>query len=101
MSQRLAERAARALAPKLGRRSFLTKSAVVGSALAATPAKYILEPGTAYAAVCSCSGSTCDCGAACCDGYTEFYVVLGSFRLRAPLVPPVNDLLASLRIAPA
>jgi len=29
------------------------------------------------------------------------YVVLGSFRLRAPLVPPVNDLFASLRIAPA
>jgi hypothetical protein len=26
------------------------------------------------------------------------YVVLGSFRLRAPLVPPVNRLLASVRI---
>jgi hypothetical protein len=71
VTQRLAERAARALAPRLGRRSFLTKSAIVGSALAAAPAKYILEPGTAYAAVCSCAGSRCDCGAACCDGYTE------------------------------
>ncbi|HKA83228.1 MAG TPA: hypothetical protein VKD21_05165 [Acidimicrobiales bacterium] len=72
MTQRLAERAARALSPRVGRRSFLTKSAIVGSALAAAPAKYILEPGTAYAAVCSCAGSRCDCGSACCDGYTEF-----------------------------
>jgi hypothetical protein len=84
MSQRLAERAARALAPKLGRRSFLTKSAVVGSALAATPAKYILEPGTAYAAVCSCSGSTCDCGAACCDGYTEFCCAISGLNRCPP-----------------
>ncbi len=29
------------------------------------------------------------------------YVVLGSFRLRAPLVPVVNDLLAGLQIEPA
>jgi hypothetical protein len=29
------------------------------------------------------------------------YVVLGSFRLRAPLVPPVNRLMASVRIDPA
>jgi hypothetical protein len=29
------------------------------------------------------------------------YVVLGSFRLRGPLVPPVNSVLASVRIDPA
>jgi hypothetical protein len=72
MSQRLAERAARALAPRLGRRSFLARSAMAGTALAATPASYILRPGSAYAAVCNCSGSACNCAAACCDGYTEF-----------------------------
>ncbi|HEX5945990.1 MAG TPA: hypothetical protein VFY82_06915 [Acidimicrobiales bacterium] len=72
MTQRLAERAARALGPKVGRRGFLTRSAMVGTALAATPANYILRPGSAYAAVCNCSGSRCDCGAQCCDGYTEF-----------------------------
>ena len=34
------------------RRSFLVKSAVVGSALAVNPLRYLLRPGTAYAAVC-------------------------------------------------
>ena len=76
MTQRLAERAARALAPRVGRRSFLTRSAMVGTALAATPTNYVLRPGSAYAAVCNCSGSTCDCGAQCCDGYTEFCCTL-------------------------
>ena len=33
-------------------------------------------PGSAYAAVCSCSGSSCDCGSRCCDGYTEFCCTL-------------------------
>jgi hypothetical protein len=72
VSQRLAERAARALGPRLDRRGFLARSALVGTALTAAPSTYVLKPGTAYAAVCNCSGSSCDCGAACCDGYTEF-----------------------------
>jgi hypothetical protein len=47
------------------RRSFLVKSAVVGSALAANPLQYLLRPGTAYAAVC---GPAADCG----SGWTVF-----------------------------
>ncbi|MGQ0833292.1 MAG: hypothetical protein ACT4OV_16625 [Microthrixaceae bacterium] len=72
MSPRLVDRTARLLSRRVDRRSFLTRSAVVGSALAAAPAAYALRPTTAYAAICSCSGSSCDCGSLCCDGYTEF-----------------------------
>ena len=56
----------------MGRRSFLARTAVVGSALATAPLNWALRPMSAYAAVCACSGSSCDCGSLCCDGYTEF-----------------------------
>ena len=72
MSRRLAERASDALGRHVGRRGFLAGSAVVGSALVSAPVQFALRPGTAHAAVCSCSGSTCACGSLCCDGYTEF-----------------------------
>lgn len=45
---------------------------MVGSALVTTPVQFALRPGTAHAAICSCSGSACACGSLCCDGYTEF-----------------------------
>ena len=64
--------ASRGLAGRIDRRGFLARSAVVGSALAVAPADYLLRPTTAYAAVCSCVGQSCGCGALCCDGYTEF-----------------------------
>jgi hypothetical protein len=64
------------LARHSDRRGFLRRSALVGTALAAAPTAYALRPGSAYAAVCSCSGSSCDCGARCCDGYTEFCCTL-------------------------
>jgi hypothetical protein len=47
------------------RRSFLVKTAVVGSALATNPLRYVLKPGTAYANVC---GPEADCG----SGWTVF-----------------------------
>jgi hypothetical protein len=72
VSSWLVERTSNSLAARTSRRGFLARSAVVGSALAAAPVRYVLRPGTAYAAVCGCSGSTCDCSALCCDGYTEF-----------------------------
>ena len=72
MSRRLAERASGALGRRVGRRGFLAGSAVVGSALVTTPVQFALRPGTAHAAICSCSGSSCTCGSLCCDGYTEF-----------------------------
>jgi hypothetical protein len=50
------------------RRSFIVRSAVVGSALAVNPFRYIFKPGTAYAAAC---GPAADCGsgwtAMCCS----------------------------------
>lgn len=65
-------RLSEALARRTSRRGFLAKVAVAGSAVAVSPARFALRPGSAFAAVCSCSGSTCGCGSACCDGYTEF-----------------------------
>ncbi len=65
-----------ALASRFSRRGFFARSAVVGSAIAANPLTYALTPTDAYAAVCSCSGSNCECGSTCCDGYTEFCCTL-------------------------
>jgi hypothetical protein len=75
-AERLVQSAGAALANRTSRRGFLSKSALVGSALAISPASYVLRPGTAYAAICNCNGSACDCGAQCCDGYTEFCCTL-------------------------
>ena len=77
MSRWLQEKATNLLAGKTGRRSFMVKSAVVGSALAANPLEYVLKPGTAYAAICNCGNLGCDCGGACCDGWTEFCCTIG------------------------
>jgi hypothetical protein len=52
MSTRLVDRAASFLEKRTSRRSFLMRSAVVGSAVVAAPAAYVLKPGTAYGAVC-------------------------------------------------
>ncbi len=60
------------LGRRFGRRGFFARSAVVGSAIAVNPVTYALKPTTAYAAICSCNGSNCECGSLCCDGYTEF-----------------------------
>jgi hypothetical protein len=73
MSQWLVEKASNLLRARSSRRDFLTAAAVAGSALAVAPARYILEPGTAYAAICGCLGQDCECGTLCCaDGYAEF-----------------------------
>ncbi len=58
------------------RRGFLTKTALVGTALAVAPVSYVLRPQTAYATICSCNGSSCNCTDLCCDGYTEFCCTL-------------------------
>ncbi|MDQ1428678.1 MAG: hypothetical protein QOK39_2154 [Acidimicrobiaceae bacterium] len=71
----LVERLSLGLA-RTDRRGFLTRAAVVGSALAVNPVEYVLKPMSALAAVCSCVGSGCSCGSACCDGYTEFCCTL-------------------------
>ena len=73
MSQWMVEKASNLLRARSSRRDFLTAAAVAGSALAVAPVRYILEPGTAYAAICGCLGQDCECGTLCCaDGYAEF-----------------------------
>ncbi|MDQ3681090.1 MAG: hypothetical protein M3378_11245 [Actinomycetota bacterium] len=72
MSQWLAEQTSSILESRSSRRGFLVRTAVVGSALTVSPLRYLLRPGTAYAAVCRCANQSCTCGSACCDGYTEF-----------------------------
>jgi uncharacterized protein with LGFP repeats len=65
VSQRLVDRAAGFLAARSTRRGFLARTAVVGSALAVSPAAFVLRPVTAYAAVCGP-------GADCASGWTAF-----------------------------
>ena len=76
MPRSVLTRASEAVANRLDRRSFLARSAVVGSALVTAPTDLLLRPTSAYAAVCSCLGQSCTCGSLCCDGYTEFCCAL-------------------------
>jgi hypothetical protein len=66
------DRVAGVLERHTGRRGFLRRSALVGSALASNPGHLLLRPVSAYQAICTCSGQGCACGSRCCDGYTEF-----------------------------
>lgn len=67
MSTRLVDASTSFVATRLDRRSFLVRMAVGGSALTVAPLRYVLRPGTAYAAVCG-PDATCDAGytAMCC-----------------------------------
>jgi len=68
------ERASMFLERRLSRRSFINRSAFVGSAVVAgSGVDLMLKPGTAYGSLCNCAGSdVCDCGSTCCSGYSEF-----------------------------
>lgn len=72
MSRTIVRRATEYLGRDVSRRGFLRRLTFGATALSVAPLTYLLKPGTAYAAICSCSGSSCDCSAMCCDGYTEF-----------------------------
>lgn len=62
-SQRLVDRITGSLTQRTSsRRSFLTRTAIVGSALATGPVQFLLKPGTAYGYVCG----------TCSDGWTAF-----------------------------
>ena len=76
VATRITDAAAGVLGRRLGRRSLLRRAAVAGSALSVAPLKFALQPGSAYAAICGCANQNCDCGSACCDGYTEFCCTL-------------------------
>jgi hypothetical protein len=65
----LLEHVCRSLERRTSRSGFLVRSALVGSALAVAPLRYLLRPLTAYAAIVRPS----DCaGGLCTDGWTEF-----------------------------
>ena len=73
MSTTVVERASAFLGSRLSRRSFINRSAMVGSAVAVgSGVDLLLKPGTAYAAVCTCANTTCGCGTTCCAGFSEF-----------------------------
>jgi hypothetical protein len=76
MSSWLVERGTALLDRRASRRGFLTRAALVGAAVMVAPLRYVLRPGSAYAAICSCNGSSCNCTDLCCDGYTEFCCTL-------------------------
>jgi hypothetical protein len=76
LATRVTETAARLLERRLGRRSFISRATLAGSAMTVAPVGYLLRPVSAYAAICGCANQDCDCGQACCDGYTEFCCTL-------------------------
>jgi hypothetical protein len=85
VSQWLVEKASTLLRTRSNRRDFLTTAAVVGSALTVAPKKYVLEPVSAYTAVCACLGQDCPCGSLCCaDGYHEFCCTINKGQNTCP-----------------
>ncbi len=74
VAERVVARTAGFLSGASSRRSFLAKTAVVGSALAVNPFDYILKPGTAYGAVCG----------TCSDGWTAFCCTVNQGRNSCP-----------------
>jgi hypothetical protein len=73
VSSTLADRASSVLDSLISRRSFITRSAFVGSAIAiGAGLDLALRPITAYGAICSCGNTGCDCGSTCCAGFSEF-----------------------------
>jgi hypothetical protein len=78
MSERVVERVSRQFGKNSSRRSFLAKSAVVGSALAVNPLQYVLKPGSAYAAI------GCGPAADCASGWTVFCCSVNAGRNTCP-----------------
>jgi hypothetical protein len=69
----LVDRASTFLDSKLSRRSFVNRSAFVGSAIAVgSGVDLVLRPGTAYGYICECGDANCGCGSTCCSGFSEF-----------------------------
>jgi len=69
----LVERAAGFLETRVSRRNFINRSAYAGSAVAiGAGLDLALRPGTAYGAICTCVGTSCNCGSKCCAGFSEF-----------------------------
>ena len=80
MTQRLTEGAAGLLARRTSRRSVLSRAALAASALTVAPLRYLLRPGTAWAAI---SPSDCSSGL-CTDGWTAFCCEINRGRNTCP-----------------
>lgn len=74
LSQRIVNRASAIFSGKSSRRSFLTRTAMVGSALAVGPIDFLLKPGTAYGYLCG----------TCSDGWTAFCCTIMNGRNVCP-----------------
>lgn len=74
IAERVVARTAGLLGGTSSRRRFLTRTAVVGSALAVNPVSFIFKPGTAYGAVCG----------TCSDGWTAFCCTVNGGRNSCP-----------------
>jgi len=72
VSRALVQRASELVDRPVSRRGFLRRITYAATALSVAPLTFMFRPVTAQAAICSCSGQSCDCGDLCCDGYTEF-----------------------------
>jgi hypothetical protein len=68
VTERLVEAAGRVLERRTSRRGLLGRAALMGSALAVGPLRYLVRPVSAWAVIApgSCGGGLCD------DGYTAF-----------------------------
>lgn len=73
-AQRLAHKASAMISGRTSRRSFLTRTAIAGSALAVGPIDFLLKPGTAYGYLCG----------TCSDGWTAFCCTIMNGRNVCP-----------------
>ncbi len=84
MSRRLVDAGSRLMESRTSRRGFLRRAAMVGTALVAAPATYVLRPGSAYSAVIQ-SPSSCASGSRCRDGgWTEFCCTMSGVNTCPP-----------------
>ncbi|HEX5615922.1 MAG TPA: hypothetical protein VFZ83_12290 [Acidimicrobiia bacterium] len=78
LAQRVADRASALFAKRsTTRRSFLVRTAIVGSALAVNPFRFLFKPGTAYAHVCGPANT-------CSGGWTVFCCSINAGRNSCP-----------------
>ena len=76
-SERVVTTVSKGLASRSSRRGFLFRAAVVGSALALNPWRFLLRPGTAYASLCGPD-------AGCDSGWTVFCCSINEGRNACP-----------------
>jgi hypothetical protein len=77
IAERVVAVVGKGLASRTSRRGFLFRSTLVGSALALNPWRFVLRPGTAYAAVCGPD-------ATCASGWTVFCCSINAGRNSCP-----------------